>query len=560
MESLGLASIIPLLTLNSHYDSQDIISNILTKILGIFHFEKSFLSLISFIIFIFFLKLLFYLFQEFCRLYIVNTFLRDLKTYFSIEYGKMKYCYFVDTTIGYFNNIVNKECDATIGSFRRYTEVVVAISSAFVFLSLSLVVNYYLTIVIVSAGVVVHFLFKKIRSTSSRLSFAITTSNARIQNYFIQFIHYFKYLKATSNASSLSAILVGEVKNNTSLMFRTQLLNALTVAIYSFIKIVLFLFVFYYFVEIKGQSVVSSLVPVLFIHKGIAYIFLAQEKWQSFCAMTGGIRTIEIAKKALRVHKERSIGVPVASIDFNIVVDDVSVFYDEDSVLNHVSLEIPKFTCVGIAGPSGSGKTTILDLITGLVVPDKGRVYMDGVDYADMDMYSLRSLFGYITQEPVVFNETILNNITLMNFKDTRQEWQRVYKAVEMANCKELIEQAPEGYSTQVGDKGVKLSGGQRQRISIARELYLSREILIFDEATSALDTESEKSIQQSIQAMLGSKTMILVAHRLSTLKICDIIHIVENGKIIEKGSWGELLERKDSRFSRMCENQGIIG
>ncbi len=559
LESLGIASVVPLLTLNSKVDSQDYISRILTTILDFFNLEKTFSSLIIFIVIVFFLKSVFYLFQEVSRLYIINSFLRELKTYFAVEYSKMKYSYFVNTTTGYFNNIVNKECDTTIGSFRRYSEVVVALCSAMVFLSMSLAINLYFTIIIISAGATVHFLFKKIRILSSGFSFELANSNAKIQDFFIQFIHYFKYLKSTGNAATVSASLTNEIKVNTRLMFSTQLLNAFTNSTFAFIKILLFLVVFYYIVEIRGQSVITALIPVLFIHKGITYLFLAQERWQSFCGMIGGVRTVEIAKKALAVNQERTYGTCINGFNSSLSVDCVNVAYGEDIILKSVSINIQKNTCIGIAGPSGSGKTTILDLITGLVVPSKGNVLLDGKSYNDIDMYSLRSLFGYITQEPVVFNDTILNNITLMKFRDTEQEWKRVYQAVNMANCNELIEQAPEGYSTKVGDKGVKLSGGQRQRISIARELYLSREILIFDEATSALDTESEKSIQNSIQAMLGSKTMILVAHRLSTLKICDIIYIVEDGKIIEKGSWDELLERKGSRFSRMCENQCII-
>ena len=220
---------------------------------------------------------------------------------------------------------------------------------------------------------------------------------------------------------------------------------------------------------------------------------------------------------------------------------------------------IPKNRSVGIVGESGAGKTTLFDILTALLSPRAGSICIDGIDYRELDISSLRDNIGYVMQEPVIFNDTIANNISFWEC-DNRDDFckKRIKKAAELSNCVRFIEDAVNGYETIIGDKGVKLSGGQRQRIAIAREIFKEPEIMIFDEATSSLDTESEVLIQKSIKSMMGKRTIIIIAHRLSTIRNCDYIYVLNDGRITEEGSFSELYSAENSVFSKMCHAQNL--
>lgn len=209
-------------------------------------------------------------------------------------------------------------------------------------------------------------------------------------------------------------------------------------------------------------------------------------------------------------------------------------------VLSDMTLTIKRGQTVALVGPSGGGKSTIMDLVIRLYDPTSGGIYLDGVDIRDFDLESYRSLFGIVTQESILFNDTVRNNIAYTR-NDLDDE--SVLAASRMANAHEFISRMPEGYETMIGDRGVLLSGGQRQRLAIARALVRDPQILLFDEATSALDTESELLVQEAINRLLVDRTAIVIAHRLSTIRNADIIVAVENGSVAEHGTHEELIE-----------------
>jgi subfamily B ATP-binding cassette protein MsbA len=222
-------------------------------------------------------------------------------------------------------------------------------------------------------------------------------------------------------------------------------------------------------------------------------------------------------------------------------------------------MNIPKNKSIGIVGESGAGKTTLFDIITGMLTLQTGKICVDGIDYSDLELSSLRRIIGYVTQEPIIFNDTIADNISFWEC-DSQEDIckKRIKNAAVLASCDGFIKETEKGYGTVIGDKGVKLSGGQRQRIAIARELFKEPEIMIFDEATSALDTESEQLIQQSIYSLKGERTIVIIAHRLSTVRNCDHIYVLKEGRIVEEGSFDELYGDGNSRFFSMCQKQNL--
>jgi subfamily B ATP-binding cassette protein MsbA len=209
-------------------------------------------------------------------------------------------------------------------------------------------------------------------------------------------------------------------------------------------------------------------------------------------------------------------------------------------VLRDINLKINKGQTVAVVGPSGAGKSTMADLVPRFYDVTEGSVMVDGHDVRDLDQHSLISLLGIVTQETILFNDSVYNNITF-GMADVKPE--DVYEAAKVANAHDFIVEMPDGYQTNIGDRGSKLSGGQRQRIAIARAVLKNPPILILDEATSALDTESERLVQDALTNLMKNRTSLVIAHRLSTIKAADEIIVIQDGKIEERGSHDSLLE-----------------
>ncbi|MFM7218460.1 MAG: ABC transporter ATP-binding protein, partial [Bacteroidota bacterium] len=241
----------------------------------------------------------------------------------------------------------------------------------------------------------------------------------------------------------------------------------------------------------------------------------------------------------------------------SIEYDNVSFAYHKGGsgwVLQDIRFTVEKGKTIALVGQSGSGKTTLADLLPRFYDIEIGSIRIDGNDIRDIRLQDLRSLLGIVSQESILFNDTVFNNIAF-GMPDARME--DVISAARIANAHEFIDKLPEGYQTNIGDRGGKLSGGQRQRISIARAILKNPPILILDEATSALDTESERLVQDALAKLMQNRTTIVIAHRLSTIQHADEIVVLQQGKIIERGRHSELLER-NGVYKRLCDLQAF--
>lgn len=223
-------------------------------------------------------------------------------------------------------------------------------------------------------------------------------------------------------------------------------------------------------------------------------------------------------------------------------------------VLKDINLKIEKGKTIALVGQSGSGKTTLADMLCRFYESDKGALLIDGTDVKDLKIESLRKHIGVVTQESILFNDTVINNIAFGLTDKTRDQ---VINAAKIANAHEFIMSLPNGYDTTIGDRGGKLSGGQRQRLSIARAVLKDPEILILDEATSALDTESEKLVQEALSSLMKNRTSLVIAHRLSTIANADEIIVMNGGEIIERGNHNQLLALNGS-YKKLCDMQSF--
>jgi subfamily B ATP-binding cassette protein MsbA len=230
----------------------------------------------------------------------------------------------------------------------------------------------------------------------------------------------------------------------------------------------------------------------------------------------------------------------VSDFSNSITYKDVVFGYDTSTILDNVNVTIQKGKTIALVGESGGGKSTFADLLPRFYDINKGEILIDGVNIKDIGLKNLRGLMGIVTQESILFNDTIINNIALGTEGYSKEQ---VIKAAKIANAHNFIMEMENGYETSIGDRGGKLSGGQRQRISIARAVLKNPPILILDEATSALDTESEKLVQDALFKLMQNRTSIVIAHRLSTIQHADEILVIQKGQIVERGTHTELLE-----------------
>ncbi|TMM53701.1 ABC transporter ATP-binding protein [Maribacter algarum] len=243
-----------------------------------------------------------------------------------------------------------------------------------------------------------------------------------------------------------------------------------------------------------------------------------------------------------------------SDFDSEIELKNISFKYEDDYVLKNFNLKVPKGHAVALVGQSGSGKSTIANLATRFYDVNDGTIEIDGINIKDMTKKSLRDLMGLVTQDSILFNDTVKKNIGLGKENASEEE---IIEAAKIANAHEFISELPEGYDTNIGDSGNKLSGGQKQRLSIARAVLKNPPIMILDEATSALDTESERLVQDALEKMMLNRTSIVIAHRLSTIQNANTIVVLQKGVIVEQGSHEELLA-KNGTYRKLVEMQSL--
>ena len=270
--------------------------------------------------------------------------------------------------------------------------------------------------------------------------------------------------------------------------------------------------------------------------------------------LASGERVIELIDTESAIQ-DKPGAVALTGFADRISVENVSFAYNADTpVLRDVSFDLEKGKTIALVGSSGGGKSTIADLVPRFYDPAAGRILIDGVDLRDCTMASLRTQMGIVTQESILFNDTIFNNIA---FGSPATEAD-IREAARIANAHDFIMAQPDGYQTIIGDRGGKLSGGQRQRISIARAILKNPPILILDEATSALDTESEKLVQEALTRLMANRTTLVIAHRLSTIQHADEILVVNQGRIVERGRHDELLSLDEGFYRRLSTMQSV--
>ncbi|WP_103070489.1 ABC transporter ATP-binding protein [Aquimarina sediminis] len=311
-----------------------------------------------------------------------------------------------------------------------------------------------------------------------------------------------------------------------------------------------------------GQMVLveKSLDPGLFIvYMGLAYNILTPAKAiskASYGVKRGNAaaeRVLEILNTTSPLEDAPGAG-KKEGFNSDITIENISFKYEDEYVLNNFSLKVPKGSTVALVGQSGSGKSTIANLVTRFYDINKGSIKIDDIDIRNITKHSLRGLMGLVTQDSILFNDSIKNNLLVGDQEASDED---IIKALKVANAWEFVKDLSNGIETNIGDSGNKLSGGQKQRLSIARAVLKNPPIMILDEATSALDTESEQLVQSALENMMKNRTSIVIAHRLSTIQNSDLIVVMQKGNIVEQGTHDELISREGT-YQKLVNMQSL--
>lgn len=494
--------------------------------------------------------------------YLRAQLMKEIKGKMFNSYRFMDYKYYADNNTGHFINVINGQINNFIRTFDTFTRFLTMIIITASYLSIAFLLAWNFALMAIAVGFLLLFLFRYLNKYVQELSRKTSQEEGLLNKFLVQTIQSFKYLSSTNQMQYLKGGVMDSIKKLAHYMFRQGAASAFTQAIREPVSVIFLLFVIIVQVIVFDSPIAPIFVALLLFHRGMQHMIGIQDDWQKTMEKIGALEMVVNEFKVLEEHREKSGDRKVGKLSEGIELDNVSFRYDnsDENILKSIDIEIPINKMIAFVGESGAGKSTLIDTLTLLLKPQKGNIYIDGINSSEIEVGSWRSQIGYVSQETVVFDDTIANNICLWkgDYENDPDVRERVEEAAKRAYAHEFIRDLSKGYHTVVGDRGVRLSGGQRQRLFIARELYKNPNLLILDEATSSLDTESERYIQKSIDALKGSMTVVIIAHRLSTIKNSDLIYVLEKGEIIESGTYNELSLNSDSRFAQMVAIQSL--
>jgi ABC-type multidrug transport system fused ATPase/permease subunit len=564
-QGFGITLLLPLLrTSQSSVTREDMgtAEEVLYRLLSWMGIADSMMGILVFIALVFVGKGILQFAKDGYQGYLQAQLLRELKTKLFDAYSGMDYQYYIQQNAGHFINVINQQVNLFFQSFQRFVNFFSQIVTTVSYFAFAFVVAWKFAGMAFGVGVVLLFLFKYLNSYVRRLSRWRSEEMSHLNKLLVQSLQAFKYIVSTRQAKYLRDGVVDSVNRLTDYIFRQRVAGAFTGSIKEPVSVLLIVSLIGIQVSVFNDPIAPIFVALLLFHRGMQSMISIQGGWQGTMNTIGAVEMVDDEFDAVCAHQERSGGCPVGALSEVIEFRDVCFAYNEedDDALHHVNLSVPANTTVALVGESGAGKSTLVDMMTLMLKPRTGTVEIDGVLHDEVDLASWRSQIGYVSQETVVFDDTVANNISLWqgDIDGDPSLREKVIDAAERAHADHFIRDLPDGYQTVVGDRGIRLSGGQRQRLFVARELFKQPNLLLLDEATSDLDTASEQHIQASIDALKGDVTVVIIAHRLSTVKNADCVYVLRDGRVVEHGSYEELRSREAGEFREMVEMQQI--
>ncbi|MBK7267696.1 MAG: ABC transporter ATP-binding protein [Ignavibacteriales bacterium] len=488
-------------------------------------------------------------FQAYFLNYVEQGIVRDLRDAAYEQLHKLPISYFKSERVGNLISIIVNDVTAVQNSVSAtFLNLIREPLSIIVFLGIAISISWELTLISLvtlpfSAGII-SWIGIKLRKYSQRIQEKIADITSVIQ----ETISGVKIVKAFGTENYENNKFKKETGGYFRMVLKITRVRNLSSPITEILSVGVGVVIIYYGGtmvlnnnEIKASEFLGFLFAIFQLLPPIKELSGVNNRIQESSA--AGDRIFEIIDTQPDiVNKENAI--PVTEFKSEVVFEKVGFAYPDEpgeKVLENINFSVNKGEVVALVGPSGGGKSTLVDLLPRFYDVTSGAIKFDGTDIRDLKIEDLRKFIGIVTQETILFNDSIKNNIC---YGSTNFSEEKIVEAAKIANAHNFIVEMPNGYDTEIGERGVKLSGGQRQRLAIARALLKNPEIMIFDEATSALDNESEKLVQEALDRLMKSRTVVVIAHRLSTIKNADKILVLQDGNIIQSGSHDSLLEQ----------------
>jgi ABC-type multidrug transport system fused ATPase/permease subunit len=563
-EGLGIVMLLPLLQSLDGPGSEAVtgVGAWLAHALEWLGLSGSALAILFIIAGFFLLKGVFLFLAQGYAAYLQGQLVRELKTRLYDAYSRMRLQHYVSQDTGHFVNVINNQIRDFIGTFTAMIYLGKDLIMLTVYFSTALVVAWQFGVMAIILGLLLLVAFRQLNIYVRELSRKNAAEAGNLSKLVIQSLQSFKYLASTGQSAAVRKETTASIRRLTRHEIRLGMAKAFTNAVREPLAVIAILLVVVFQLLWLEQPLAPIFVSILLFYRGLTGVLSLQGHWQTALSKMGAVEMVRDEFAVQAQEHERDGTREIGPLTQGVELRDVHLAYTEGQgdVLAGISLLIPARTSVALVGESGSGKSTLVDLLTLMLRPREGEVLIDGVPGETIRLSSWRQQIGFVSQETVVFDDTIANNICLWQ-GDIEKEpflFERVREAARQAHIAHVIEKLPDGYHTLVGDRGVRLSGGQRQRLFLARELFKRPNLLILDEATSALDSESEQAIQQSIDALKGKLTIVMIAHRLATIRNVDKVFVIDKGRVVEEGSYDMLRDDGQTRFARLVAMQKL--
>ena len=561
LDGLGLAMFIPLLGIASGINANtgDENSDVINFIVNLFDSVGVNLNLVNallFMVVVFSIKGVFYYLRNvyFIKIRVKSVSLLRLNLIKSLN--ELSYSGFTKLEAGRIQNTMVGELGKVIGalmSFFVYLQHIIMLAT---YIFLAFIANWQFAILVAIGGSLSNLFYKYINNYTKEKATLLSSKGNSFNAILIQILHNFKYLKATNHYQLFSKKLVNNIHEQEKINLGVGKISSIGESLREPFTIVIITGVIIVQTSYLGESFSSILLSLLLFYRALGHLVSMQNSWNTFLANSSGIDSFETLLSDFKHYQEPlHYQEKIEHID-DISIKNISLSFRGKKAIDNISFSIKKNSSVAFVGESGAGKTTLANIISGLQTPDDGEIIIEGKSLYKTNLNFFRNHLGYITQEAVIFNDSIFNNVTFWQEKSEENE-EKFRKTIEKVSLSEFLNELPEKENTQLGNNGILISGGQKQRISIARELYKDAELLILDEATSALDTETERHIKNNIDLLQGQTTLIIIAHRLSTIKNVDIIYLLDKGKIIASGDFDSLIKSSE-KFRKMVELQEL--
>lgn len=557
-DGLGISMLLPLLnTLEvSENPNEENVLILITNFLGI---SGSLTGILGLMFFIFLAKAA----LKFGAGFYMSRLYKDLYRHLKIEFYSLvlnvDYQYYTNKNTGHFITVMETHVNRMVRSFDLFVSLISATVMAISYLLVAGLISWEVSVMAVVLGSLLFGLVAFVNRFVRRLSRAISTEEKHMNQVAVQALHAFKYIVSTASYKPIQRQYEDSIRKITLLQFKTKLANSFTASIQELMAVSLLIAMIIVEVVVLGYPIGAVFVILLLFYRGVNQMMAVIKNWQDLVAYHGYVESVDEEIESLKRNQVKNGQKCLGSAINQDVIEFSNVSFaftdSEQPTIRELSISIKPNTTVAFVGPSGAGKTTVVDLLTGLLLPQSGSINLGGQSLKDTALEEWRSSIGYVAQDLTIFDDTVANNISLYK---QGAKFESIAVAAKMASAHQFITELPNGYDTRIGDKGVRLSGGQKQRLFIARELFKQPALLILDEATSALDSESEKFIKDSIDKLKGKVTVVIIAHRLSTIRDVDYIYLLDKGKIVEEGSYNDLISDNESKFADMVELQNL--